>query len=164
MIAGKFLGIIIPIIIYNLEFLVENNIQGLLSIQILFTDKNITLFVNSVSNLTMVLFLAIPTLYFITKTSLYQSTLQNPKTIVKITKFNILKWITKKDVSFLQIFIWTAFLTIASIITIIHTLDDLTYDWVGISAGVLALVCIWGTIKTFEIEADKIYPKENNYY
>lgn len=163
-IAGKFLGIMIPSIIYDLEFFVQNDIQGLVSIQILFTDSNITLFVNSVSNLTMLLFLAVPTMYFIIKTSIYQTTLQDPRTIVKITRLNILKWITKRDTSFLQIFIWTAFLTIASIIVVIHTLQGQTYDWIGITAGVLALVCIWGTIKTFELETDKIYPKENNYY
>ena len=164
MIAGKFLGIMIPSIIYDLEFFVQNDIQGLVSIQILFTDSNVTLFVNSVSNLTMLLFLAVPTMYFIIKTSLYQTTLQNPKTVVKITRLNILKWITKRDTSFLQIFIWSAFLTIASIIVIIHTLQGQTYDWIGITAGVLSLLCIWGTIKTFELETDKIYPKENNYY
>ena len=164
MIAGKFLGILIPSILYDLEFFVQNDIQGLVSVQILFTDSNITLFVNSVSNLTMLLFLAIPTMYLIIKTSIYQTTLQNPRTVVKITRLNILKWITKKDTSFLQIFIWTAFLTIASIITVIHTLQGQTYDWIGITAGVLSLLCIWGTIKTFELETDKIYPKENNYY
>ncbi len=164
MIAGKFLGIMIPSIIYDLEFFVQNDIQGLVSIQILFTEGNVTLFVNSVSNITMLLFLAVPTIYFIIKTSIYQTTLQNPRTIAKITRLNIIKWITKRDTSFLQIFIWTAFLTIASIIVIIHTLQAQTYDWIGITAGVISLLCIWGTIKTFELEADKIYPKENNYY
>lgn len=164
MIAGKFLGIMIPSIVYDLDFFIQNEINGLISIQILFTDSNVTLFVNSVSNLTMILFLAVPTLYFIIKTSVYQNTLQNPRTVVKITRLNILKWITKRDTSFLQIFIWTAFLTIASIIVIMHTLQNQTYDWIGISSGVISLLCIWGTIKTFELETDKIYPKENNYY
>jgi hypothetical protein len=164
MIAGKFLGIMIPILLYNLEFFIKNDINGLTSIQILFTDTNVTLFVNSISNLVMVLFLAVPTLYFIIKTSLYQTSLQNPRTLVKVTRLNILKWITKKDTSFLQIFIWTAFVTISSIIVISHTLQEQSYGWVGISSGAIALICIWGTIKTFEIETDKIYPKENNYY
>jgi hypothetical protein len=164
MIAGKAIGIIVPSMIYDLEFFIENDISGLSSIQILFTDNNITLFVNSISNLTMVLFLAVPTFYFIIKTSIFQTTLQNPRTLVKITKFNILKWITKKDVTFLHIFIWTAFLTIASTIVIAHTLQNQTYNWVGVSAGVIALLSIWGTIRTFELETDKIYPKENSYY
>jgi hypothetical protein len=164
MIAGKAIGIILPSAIYDLEFLIENNIEGLTTVQIVFTDSNVTLFVNSISNLTMLLFLAVPTFYFIIKTSIYQTTLQNPKTLVKITRFNILKWITKKDVTFLHIFIWTAFLTIASIIIIAHTLQGLTYTWVGVSAGVASLLSIWATIRTFELETAKIYPKENSYY
>jgi hypothetical protein len=164
MIAGKFLGIIIPTAIYDLEFFVQNEMNGLVSIQISFTDNSTTLFVNSVSNLTMLLFLAVPAIYFIVKTSIYQTTLQNPRTIAKVTKLNILKWITKKDTSFLQIFIWSSFVTISSIITIIHTLQGQTYEWIGITSGVIALLSIWGTIKTFELETDKIYPKESNYY
>jgi len=164
MIAGKAIGIIVPSMIYDLEFFIENEIEGLTSIQIVFTDSNVTLFVNSISNLTMLLFLAVPTLYFIIKTSIYQTTLQNPRTLVKVTRFNILKWITKKDVTFLHIFIWTTFLTIASIIVIAHTLQGLTYTWIGVSAGVASLLSIWGTIRTFELETDKIYPKENSHY
>jgi hypothetical protein len=164
MIAGKFFGIVIPTFFYDLEFFVENNIQGMFSVQVLFPDNNTTLFVNSLSNLFMIILLAIPTIYFISKTALYQSTLQNPRTIVKITRLNVLNWITKQDTNFLKIFIWCVFLTIASIIVVIHSLQGNTYGWIGIFTGVLALLCIWGTIKTFELETDKIYPKENNYY
>lgn len=73
----------------------------------------------------------------------------------------------KKDVTFLHIFIWTSFLTIASIVVIAHTLQGQTYSWVGVSAGVASLLSIWGTIRTFELETDKIYPKETviiNYF
>ena len=164
MIAGKFLGIMIPSIVYDLKFFVENDIQGMSSIQILFTDTNTTLFVNSVSNIFMIILLALPTIYFITKTSIYQTSIQNPRTVVKITRLNILKWITKQDTSFLQIFIWCTFLVISSCIVVIQSLQATSYPWTGIVAGTLSLICIWGTIKTFELEIDKIYPKENNYY
>jgi hypothetical protein len=164
MIVGKFLGILVPIMIYDLEFAVQNEMVGISSIQLLFSEVSTTIFINSISNLSMLLLIAIPTIYLIIKTSIYQSTLQNPRTLVKITKLNILKWITKKDTSFLQIFIWCSFLAIVSSIIIIHTIQDITYPWIGISAGVITLFCIWGTIRTFELETDKIYPKENRYY
>ena len=164
MIVGKFLGIIVTSLIYDLEFFVENNIQGLLSIQILFTNPETTLFVNSISNISMLTLLTIPTLYFIIKTSIYQTSLQNPKTVIKMTKFNVLKWITKKDTSFLQIFIWCTFLVISSAVVVIQSIQSLSYTWTGVLAGTISLLCIWGTIRTFEIETDKIYPKENNYY
>ena len=164
MITGKFFGILVPILIFNLEFTVENEIAGMSSIQIFFADNSTTLFINSISNLSMLILLAIPTLYIITKTSIYQSTLQNPKTIVKITKLNILKWITRKDSSLLQIFIWSSFLVIASSIIVIHTLQGDTFPWIGILAGTVALLTIWGAIKTFELEIDRIYPRDNKYY
>jgi len=112
----------------------------------------------------MLIILGVPTLYFIIKTSIYQSSLENPRTVVKITRLNILNWITKKDTTFLQIFIWSSFLTISSAIVIIHTLQGSSYQWTGIFAGVLALLTIWGTIRTFELETDNIYPRDNRYY
>ncbi len=164
MIVGKFLGIAIISVIYDLEFVIENNLNGIFSIQILFLDENTTLFVNSMSNLLMIMLIAIPTIYFILKTSIYQSSLQNPRTVVKITRLNILKWITKQDTTFLQIFIWTSFLTISVAIVIVQTIQGSTYDWVGITSGVISLFSIWGTMKTFELEIDKIYPREAKYY
>ncbi len=164
MILAKFLGMVIVGIIYDLEFYVDNNVNGIYSVQIYFTDFNTTLFVNSYSNLAMLILLAIPTFYFIIKTSIYQSSLQNPKTIVKITRLNILNWITKKDTSFLLIFLWSSFLTLASIIVILQTLQGNCYQWIGIVAGVTALFSIWGTMKTFELETDNIYPRNNRYY
>ena len=164
MIAGKFLGIIVPALVYDFEFFIENEILEMSSVQILFTDNSITLFVNSTSNISMLVLLAIPTFYFIIKTSVYQSSLQDPKTIVKITRLNILKWITKQDTTFLQIFIWSTFLVIASAVVITQTLQGISYQWTGIVAGVLSLFCMWGAMKTFELETDKIYPKESKYY
>lgn len=164
MIAGKLLGIIIANVSYNLDFFIDNQIQGIFSIQLYYTDSATTLLVNSISNLVMVLALAIPTLYFIIKTSIYQSTFENPRTIVKITKLNIMNWITKDDTSFLTIFIWASFLLITTLITIAQTIQGTCYDWVGIIAGILAIFGIWGTIKTFEVEIDKIYPKEEKLY
>ena len=164
MIIGKFLGILIPTLIYDIEFAIQNEMIGISTIQILFPNATTTLFINSVSNFLMLLLIALPTIYLIIKTSVYQSTIQNPRTIVKITRLNVLKWVTKKDTSFLQIFIWCSFLVITSSVIIVHTIQDMTYSWIGISAGVIALFCIWGTIRTFELEIGKIYPEENKYY
>ncbi|NMC08875.1 hypothetical protein GYA44_00910 [Candidatus Microgenomates bacterium] len=164
MILAKLLGMVAVGLIYDLKFFVDNNINGIFSVQIYFTDFNTTLFVNSISNLVMLIALAIPTFYFIIKTSIYQSSLQNPKTIVKITKLNILNWITKKDTSFLLIFLWSSFLTLASGIIVLQTIQGNCYTSIGIISGVVSLLSIWGTIKTFELETDNIYPRNNRYY
>ncbi len=164
MIASKVLGITIVNSIYNLDFYIDNQIRGLFTVQLYYTDIETTLLVNSFANLFMILTLAFPTFYFIFKTSVYQSTLQNPRTIVKLTKFNVVKWITKKDTSFLLIFIWSSFLLLASLLVIVETLQGNCYSWVGIIAGVFSLLSMWGTVKTYEVEIDKIYPTEEKFY
>ena len=163
-IAGKFIGILCTSIVYNLNFQISNDLNGLFSVQIYYPDAGTTLFVNSISNLVMVIFVAVPLAYFIIKTTLYHSIANNPRTIVKMTRFNMLKWITSKDTSFLTMFIWCAFLWIASGVTIAHTLQGNTYSWVGIIAGAVALIASLFTIKTFDVETDNIYPREHKYY
>jgi di/tricarboxylate transporter len=164
MIAGKVLGIFIVSAIYSLTFEIGNDLNGIFSTQIYFYDRDTTLFVNSYSDLLMFMFLAIPTVYFILKTAIFQSTLDNPKTIVKVTRFNILQWITKDNTTFLKIFIWTAFLWIVSAIVVLNTLQDNTYIWIGILSGVTAFLCGLGAIKTFEVETNKVYPDSRRYY
>lgn len=164
MIAGKVIGIFIISAVFGLTFEIGNDLNGSFSTQIYFYDEDTTLFVNSYSDLCMFLFLAVPTIYFILKTAIFQSAMDNPKTIVKITKFNVLEWVTKNDTTFLKIFIWVAFLWIASAVVVINTLQDNTYSWIGILAGSISFLCGLGAIKTFEIETDKVYPDSRRYY
>ena len=163
MIAGKILGLLAINIIYDLNFQIDNQIQGLYSVQLYYTDTTITTFANSISNLIMIIVIAVPLFYFIIKTIFYQKSLENPRTIVKMTKFNVSKWITKDDASFLSIFIWTCFLWLSSAVTIAHYLQGITYQYVAIVAGVLALLATWGAIKTFDSETAKIYPRDKKY-
>ncbi|MGI6423267.1 MAG: hypothetical protein ACOX0X_01425 [Candidatus Dojkabacteria bacterium] len=164
MIAGKVFGIFFISALYTLSFEIGNDIKGPFSTQIYFEDPQTTLFVNSFSDLSMILFLAIPTIYFISKTAIFQSTMNNPKTIVKVAKLNILQWITKDDTTFLKIFIWNAFLWISCAIVIVNTFQNSTYTWVGIVAGSIAFICGYGALKTFELEVDKVYPDKRRYF
>ena len=163
MIAGKFIGVIALIIAYNLNFEVGNELNGIFSTQIFLADESSTLFVNSISDMTMLIVLGTPTLYMIIRTTVLQNTKENPRTIVKIVKFNMLKWVTSNNSTFLQIFIWTTFLLISSVITISNSLQGDSYMWVGIVGGVFTLLSLWGLIKTFEIETNKVYPNNNNH-
>jgi len=166
MIAGKFVGVIALIIIYDLPFDVGNQINGIFSTQIFLSNNTDTLFVNSFSDLAMIVVLGIPTLYMILNTAVLQSSKTNPRTIAKVVKFNMLKWVTGTNSTFLRIFLWSSFVLISSIITISNTLQGDTYRWIGITAGVVSLLCVWGLIKTFENETDKVYPnnKKHSYY
>jgi hypothetical protein len=164
MIAGKALGVFLVSARYGFPLEIGNDIAGFFSTQIYFQDRDITLFVNSVSDLIMLITLSIPTIYLITKTAIFQSSLDNPKTIVKITRFNILKWITRNDTTFLKIFIWCAFLWVSSGLIIKNSLQGDTYLWIGITAGIVSLFCGLGALKTFEVESNKVYPSNSKYY
>jgi hypothetical protein len=163
-IAGKALGIFIISAKYGFPLEIGNDINGFFSTQIYFQDETITYFVNSTSDLTMLICLAVPTFYLITKTALFQSTLENPRTVVKIAKFNMLKWLTKDDTTFLMTFIWCAFLWLCSAIIIRNSLLGNTYTWIGILAGTFALLSGFGVLKTFEVEVEKVYPNSKKYY
>ena len=164
MIAGKVLGIFAISYVYNLTFEIGNDIGKIFSTQIYYTDSTTTTFVNSFSDLTMLLAICIPTIYLIVKTAIFQSTMTNPKTIVKIAKFNIMKWITKDDTSFLMIFIWSAFSWLVSAITIVNAIQSNAYTWLGVVAGSIAFIVALGAIKTFEVETNRVYPDTKKYY
>lgn len=164
MIAGKVVGIFLASATYGLSFEIGNDINQKFSTQIYFHDQLTTLFVNSFSDLTMFLFIAVPTMYFVLKTAIFQSSLDNPKTIVKVTKLNLLQWITKDDTTFLRIFIWCAFLWVTSAVIVSNSLQNNTYTWVGILAGATAFLSAFGAIKTFEVESNKVYPDRKKYY
>lgn len=166
MVAGKFVGVMALIVAYNLQFEVGNEITGIFSTQIFLSDEASTIFVNSLSDLAMLVVLGVPTLYMIVRTTILQSAKDNPRTIAKMVKFNVLKWVTSNTATFLKIFIWTTFVLIASIITVSNSLNGESYAWVGVVAGALSLLSIWGLVKTFEIETDRVYPnnREHSYF
>lgn len=163
MIAGKALGIFLVSAIYGLSFEIGNDINGFFSTQIYFEEKEVTLFVNSTSDLLMLILLIVPTIYLISKTVIFQSAVDNPKTVVKMAKFNVLKWITRDDTTFLKIFIWCAFLWLASAVTIKNSLEGDTYSWIAILGGIISFFCAFGALKSFEVETDKVYPNSKRY-
>jgi hypothetical protein len=164
MIVGKLLAIGALVTLYNLDFTVTNSSSSLFSIQLLFTNERDTLFVNSVSNLVSLALIALPTYYMLARRTLLKDVQSNPRTVVKLTKINILKWVTKQETTFMQILIWTVFLWVISGITISSSVLLQTYSWIAIAAGVLSVVSAWGLLRTFEIETDRIYPKDNSRY
>lgn len=164
MIVGKTLGIFLISAKYGYPLEIGNDINGFFSTQIYFDDSQITFFVNSVSDLLMLLVIAVPTIYQIVKISLFQSTLQNPRTIVKVAKFNMIKWLTKDNTTLLQIFIWTLFLWICTGLIIKNALQGNTSMWIAYLSGGLSVFCGLGTIKAFEVQLSKVYPDSKKYY
>ncbi len=164
MIAGKALGIFIVSAKYGFPLEIGNDLNGIFSTQIYFNDIQTTYFVNSVSDLMMLIVIAVPTAYQIIKTAIFQSTFSNPKTIVKIAKFNMIQWITRNDTTFLKIFVWCAFLWLCTGVIVKNALEGDTFIWIAILAGSLSLLSGFGALKTFEIEINRVYPDSKKYY
>ena len=164
MIAAKTLGILIVSIKYGYTIEIGNDVGGIFSTQLYFNNPQSTYFTNSISDLIMLLAIALPTIYQVTKEFLFQTTFTNPRTIVKATQFNILKWITKDDTTFVQIFVWCVFLWLCSGVVIKNALQGDTYTWIAYFAGVFSLLCGLGILKAFEIEINRVYPDSRKYY
>ena len=164
MIAAKTLGIFIVSIKDGQTVEIGNDVGGVFSTQLYFDNPQTAYFVNSISDLIMLLAIALPTAYQVIKVVLFQSTFTNPRTIVKIAQFNILKWVTKDDTNFVQIFVWCIFLWLCSGVVIKNALQGDTYTWIAYLAGVFSLLCGLGILKAFEIEINRVYHDSKKYY
>jgi hypothetical protein len=164
LVSGKFISVFLLISYLGYDFFVTNEKTNLFSIQLYLSDASATLFVNSYSNLITLLLIAIPTLFMIVQITLLKNAQTNPRVVVKLTRLNILKWVTGSDNSLVKVLSWTIFLWIISGIVISASINSQTYGWIGILAGVLSLLCSWGLLRTFELETDKIYPEEDKRY
>lgn len=158
-IATKVIGVLVLGSVYNLDIHLGNDIGQTFSTQIYISSEKDAIFLNSISDSFTLLSLALPLIYMLIKISLSQNVKRNPRTVIKLTKVNLLKWVTKDDTSFLKIFIWTVFLWIISGLTIVNTIQGKTYLWIGVAAGVFALIAAWGVLNIFEIESNKVYPE-----
>jgi len=159
-IATKILGILLLSSIYDFNIQIGNDLNHIFSTQIYISSEQNALFLNSVTDALTLSSLVLPLVYMILKTSIVQTSKRDPRTIIKLTKANLLKWVTKDDMSFLQIFVWTAFLWIISALIVVNTLQTKTSIAVGVTAGVCALIATWGVLRIFEIESNKVYPEE----
>lgn len=164
LVSGKFLSTFILISIFNESLSLTNNVESVFSIQLYLSDPIVAMKVNSISNLITLLLIAIPTMYFLLRATLLYDAQSNPRIVVKLTKLNILKWVTGQESSIIKVTIWTAFLWIISGICISSTIEQGTYSWIGVLAGVLSLIASFGILKTFEKETARIYPEDNGRY
>lgn len=165
MIVSKLAGIFIVTNIFDLPITIGNDISGIFSVQLYLDNREDTILVNTFSNGVMFLTLTLGYLILVSRYFLYHKSLYDPKTIVKLTKFNLTKWITDKSNGFPKVFVWGSFSLASSSVVISSSLSGGTYGFVGIIAMLTAIFTIWSLLRTFEIETAKIYPRNsNNYY
>lgn len=163
LVTGKFVSVFFLISYLGTSFFLTNEVISFFSVQLFVEDPNVAFFVNSFSNLFTLLLIAIPTFYMLIRLSLFKTAQENPRIIVKLTKLNILKWVTSQKSNLITILIWTMFLWIISGITISSCIQTQSASWIGVFAGVLSLLSTIGLLRTFETETAKIYPEENKY-
>lgn len=164
MIATKVIALITIIVSQDLNTSFGNSLGSIFSVQLYLQDGITVQWVNSVSNMVLFLVVGTPLFYMVLKETLFRKMQENPKTIVKLTKFNLLGWLTKKETHFLNIFVWTIYFWIISVIIISQSLVDSVYPWMGTAAAVMMVLSIWGILRTFESETDRIYPRDKDNY
>jgi len=164
MIVVKFVAVFGVAYFQDFDYTIGNNFLGLFTVQVYFNSPTVTTYVNSISNFFLLLAIGIPTFYLHIKEFYYRKAQGNPKTIVKLTKLNLLKWITSQKSGFLNAFIWTCFLWITSAIIISSTLNSGTYLWIGVISALGIILSAWGLLTTFELETARIYPEDKHGY
>lgn len=163
MIAGKVLGLFIAVRLYNFDLYLANDIKQIFTIQVFFTDPVQTIIANSFSNMVMLMLLAAGTFYFLFKHMVQMTATRDPRTIVKLVKYNMLNWATDHNNNFIKALIWCIFLWAACLVTIANAIAGVAADYVTITAIVLLVLSAWRIIKTFELETVRIYRDENMY-
>ncbi|MCK9368775.1 hypothetical protein M0R04_02240 [Candidatus Dojkabacteria bacterium] len=161
LIAGKFLSVFLLISVLGVKFSVTNEIQNFFSIQLNIVDQTTAIYINSLSNFICLLLIAIPTFVILFRNTLLKDAQSNPRVVVRLSKLNILKWVTGPENSLIKVIVWTIFLWIITGICISQAVSNSIYPWIGVIAGVLSLLSSYGILRTFEKETAKIYPEDN---
>jgi hypothetical protein len=158
-IATKVIGVLVLNSVYDLDISIGNDIGQFFTTQIYISSEKDALLLNSFTDAFTLAAISLPLLYMLVKVFVQKQSQKDPRTVVKLTKANLLKWVTKEDISFLRIFVWTAFLWMVSALIIVNTINGNSYLTVGVVAGVLVLISTWGVLRVFEIDSNKVYPE-----
>ncbi|WKZ31471.1 MAG: hypothetical protein QY318_01775 [Candidatus Dojkabacteria bacterium] len=162
MITSKALAMYLSVRIFDITLYIDDNIESLFSVQLYIDNFAQAQLVESVSNLAMLLSMGTVFGYIMIRYILYENSRHDPRTIVKLTKLNMTKWVTSKDTVFLKIFVWALFLFITCAIVISSTLKGMTYLWIGVAAFVTIILTGWGLVRAFESEFGKVFPSEHS--
>jgi len=163
MVISKLSGIIFAVIFYELPIQLFHD-TGLFTVQLYMAKGSETFIANSVASAILLITMNVATFAFFFKQNLYLKTQGNPRTVLKLSKLNILKWITKEDGGFVGIFMWTLFLLATDAIVIGEAVFKDITGTLGIIAFISAFLFIWGLIRTFELETATIYPRNREAF
>jgi hypothetical protein len=158
MVASKLAGIAFAVAFYDLPLQLFHE-TGLFTVRLYMAEGTEAFIANSVASAILLITMNVGAFAFFFKQNLYLKTQGNPRTVLKLSKLNILKWITKDDGGFVGVFMWTVFLLATNTIIISETILSQITPPLGILAFLSSILFIWGLIRTFELETATIYPR-----
>lgn len=164
MIVGKLFGLIIGNSLFGLNMYIGNDNQGLFSVQLFFTNAQETILANSFSNIFMIVATGIGFLSYLMRFRLYQSSLSNPRTLVKLVRLNLIGWITSNKGGIVETTIWATFLWLSTIVVLAQSINGSSMQWTGVIALVVLILSFWSMVNIFEQEIQKALPKEKIIY
>lgn len=158
MIVAKLVGVYGATLLYSFPLYIAQDTGYLFSIQLHLADSAQAYITNSFANAVLLTLMNTFTLLVFLRHYLYLKADGNPRTVVKLTKVNMLKWVTDKKSGFISVFIWTFFLFSTNASIIGDTFNQTSASWLGALAFLSTLLFMWGLIRTFELETATIYP------
>ncbi len=159
MIVSKLIGMYLANRLFNLGWSITTESQGFFSVQVIYPDAQSAIMCNSYSNLFMLSMLLVGNLFLIFEAYFLHSSHQNPKVLVKLVQFDFVAWLTDSSSLFPKLAVWIAFFWTATIICIVQAIQLINYNWIAISAFVIAIVISWLAIRDFEQEIKTIIPE-----
>ena len=158
MVIAKLAGIVIAVVVFNEPLTLSHEVD-FFTVRLLFGETANTFLINTVASIILILSMNIGAMIVFIKQNLYLKTHGSPRTVLKLSKLNLLKWITKDDGGFVSAFMWTLFLLATNAIVIGDSLLGNTTGALGVFAFLSTLIFVWGLVKTFESETATIYPR-----
>jgi hypothetical protein len=164
MIIGKLFGLLISNSLFGLNMYISNEIKGIYTVQLFFTNIQETILANSFSNVLMLLLVGIGFVSYFARYHLYRTTTSNPRTLVKLVKLNLLGWITSNKGGVIETTVWAIFLWFSCIIIITQSINGSSFYWIGIIALLSLISSFWAITNALEIEIKNALPKEKVLY
>lgn len=164
MVAAKSLGIYLSAWYLGASIFTETSATGIFTVTFYTENAHNQFLINSISDGVLLGTMVAINLYILVKYNLYRHSKGDPRTIVKLTKFNLLRWVTDKETVFPKVFTWNVFLFSTCAVVVAKTVQQLSPTWLGVSAFIISIIFMWSLVRTFELETARIYPKDDNNY
>ncbi len=159
LIVSKVIGMALANHFFELGWEIRSNAGGLFSVQVVYPSLEAAYTCNSVSNLFMILVMAIGTGFTLFQGYFLHTSHQNPKVLIKMIQFDFIMWLADSKTIFPNMAAWLGFLWIATLISLSQSLQSINHPWVSVAALVISIVMTWLSARDFEREIRTFMPE-----